>query len=407
VPPGAIDAGAIARDVAAAVRIPSITGDERGVLELLAARAEALGLTARLVCEDLARVEALPSYPGRETPRSELWTLVVGVPGRDPAAGRLAVCGHVDVVTPGSEPWSRDPFSGAIEDGRVHGRGSVDMKGGVVAALHALAALQRAGGAPADVELLAVSSEEDGGGGAFAALERDAAYDACLIPEPTELAVVCAQAGALTFTGTVTGRAAHAAARLEGVSAIDRYVPLHAALQAHERRINTDVAHPLMRRLPLPYPIVVGRLEAGLWSSQVPDRLTFQGRLGVRVGESPAEARAALEAALRAADDGAGPPAELRWSGGQFAPAETAPDDPFAGLVQRSLAAEIGRTPPFEGVPYGADMRLFCARGIPTVMVGPRGLARAHAVDEWVDIDELARVARAIVRVALGFRRRP
>lgn len=108
------------------------------------------------------------------------------MPGREPAAGGIALCGHVDVV----------------------------------AALHALAALG-----------------------------RDAAYDACLIPEPTELAVVCTQAGALTFTGTVTGRAAHAAARLEGVSAIDRY-------------------------LPLPYPIVVGRLEAGLWSSQVPARLT-------------------------------------------------------------------------------------------------------------------------------------
>jgi acetylornithine deacetylase len=52
-------------------------------------------------------------------------------------------------------------------------------------------------------------------------------------------------------------------------------------------------------------------------------------------------------------------------------------------------------------------MRLFCARGIPTVMAGPRGLARAHAVDESVDVHELACVARAIVRVALGFRRRP
>jgi acetylornithine deacetylase len=403
----AVDGAALARDISAAVRVPSVTGGERPVLELLQAQAAALGLESRLVQEDLAALERHPAYPGREAPRSELWNLVVTLPGSDPEAGRLAVCGHVDVVTPGTERWSRDPFSGELSGGRVWGRGSIDMKGGVVAALHALAALRIAGGAPATLELLAVSSEEDGGLGAFAALERDASYDACLIPEPTELAVVCARSGTLTFTGTVHGRGAHAAVRLEGVSAIDRYVPLHLALQAHERRINAAVDHPLMRLLPLPYPIVVGRLEAGLWSSQVPDRLVFEGRLGVRIGESPEAARAGLEAALREADDGAGPPVELRWSGGQFRSGETAVDDPVVPLVQGALAAETGGDAPLAGVPYGADMRLFCERGIPTVMAGARGLARAHAVDEWADVDELTRVARMIVRVALGFRRRP
>ena len=76
-----------------------------------------------------------------------------------------------------------------------------------------------------------------------------------------ELAKVVAHGGALTFVGTVRGRSAHAAMRLEGVSALDRYVPIHRALAEHERRVNTDVAHPLMRALPLPYPLLVGRLE--------------------------------------------------------------------------------------------------------------------------------------------------
>ena len=91
----------------------------------------------------------------------------------------------------------------------MHGRGSVDMKGGVVAALHALAELRE--GERPEVVLQAVASEEDGGLGTFAALERDAAFDAVLIPEPTGFEVVCAQAGALTFHVTVRGRAAHAA----------------------------------------------------------------------------------------------------------------------------------------------------------------------------------------------------
>src|SRR3712207_1741232 len=137
------------------------------------------------------------------------------------------------------------------------------MKGGVVAALHAMAALRASGGAVPEVVLQCVGSEEDGGLGTFAALERDAAFDACLIPEPTGFDVVCAQAGALTFRGVVPGRSAHAAHRLQGCSALDRYVAVHAALAEHERRVNAAVEHPLMRELPLPYPLLVGRVEAG------------------------------------------------------------------------------------------------------------------------------------------------
>ena len=83
--------------------------------------------------------------------------------------------------------------------------------------------------------LQAVASEEDGGLGTFAALERDAAFDACLITEPTAFEVVCAQAGALTFARRCRGRAAHAAMRLEGRSALDRYVGVHRRSGARAR----------------------------------------------------------------------------------------------------------------------------------------------------------------------------
>jgi acetylornithine deacetylase len=215
---------------------------------------------------------------------------------------------------------------------------------------------------------------------------------------------VCAQAGALTFEGTVHGVAAHAAHRLEGVSAIDRYLPVHEALAAHERALNAGVEHPLMRALELPYPLVVGRLHAGEWSSSVPDRLVFEGRAPVKVGETPAQARAAVEGAVAAAGDGA---VELRWTGGQFASGETPSGHPFATLVRDAFSAEAGRRVRFVGVPWGADMRLWCARGIPCVMAGPPGIERAHAVDERVGADDLLTVARAILRVIWGFSSRP
>jgi acetylornithine deacetylase len=392
-----IDARALAADAAALVQVPSPTGDERAALERLAGLARGLGLRADLHRHDLAALRAHPDHPGEEAPRDELWGLTVTAAG-DRRRGRLAVCGHVDVVPAGSVPWRH--AHGTEEDGWLYGRGSVDMKGAVVAALHALGALEGAG---PEVVLVAVGSEEDGGLGAFAGLECDAAFDACLIPEPTGFEVVCAQAGALTFEGIVPGVAAHAAQRLEGVSAIDRYLPVHQALAEHERALNAEVEHPLMRALELPYPLLVGRVEAGEWSSSVPDRLRFAGRAPVRVGEEPAAARAAVEAVVARAC----PDATLSWPGGQFASGQTDPAHPFAALVRGALAAELGRDVAVAGVPWGADMRLWAARGIPTVMAGTPGIERAHAVDERVRVDDLVVLARAIVRVATAFSTAP
>jgi acetylornithine deacetylase len=154
-----------------------------------------------------------------------------------------------------------------------------------------------------------------------------------------------------------------------------------------------------MRELALPYPLLVGRIEAGAWSSQVPDRLEFEGRLGVPVGADVAAARAALERVVaRALDDGEAP-AEITWEGGSFAPAETAPDHPWVTGVAAAYADELGREVRAAGVPWGADMRHFTARGIPCTMAGTPGIELAHAVDERVPLAELTSLARAAVRV--------
>ena len=337
----ALDTEAMVRDAAAAVQVPSVTGGEHAVLGLLAETAARLGLEPDLHRHDLGALRAHPDHPGEEAARDELWGLTVEVPGDGDR--RICLNGHVDVVDAGTEPWRLGPWSGVVEEGRLHGRGSVDMKAAVVALLHAAAAVRASGVRAPSIGIQCVSSEEDGGLGTFAALERDAAFSAALIPEPTGFDVVCAQAGALTFSGVIPGRSAHAAQRLAGCSAIDRYVRVHAALAAHERAMNADVAHPLMREVELPYPLLVGRVAAGAWSSQVPDRLEFEGRVGVRVGEPVADARAALEAVVAGALDGDGEaPAEIAWTGGSFASADTPVDDPWIGLVRGAAADELG-----------------------------------------------------------------
>ena len=422
----ALDPAAIVEDVQAAVRIPSVTGHEHRMLLHLADRARALGLRPALVTHDPAALRRRPGWPGQEVARESLEHLQVDLPDAparpwrppDPGARdarsaaarspespdpvprpRLAICAHVDVVDPGTVPWADGtPWSGALRDGHVMGRGSADMKGGLVAALHALAAVVAAGVEPAWApSLLAVASEEDGGQGAWAALEHDAAWDACVIPEPTGFEVVCAQAGALTFTGTVRGVSAHAGMRLSGASAIDRYLPVHEALARLEAKLNADVTHPLMAGLDLPYPLVIGRLQAGHWPSSVPDRLTFEGRIGVPVGDSPEAVRRRLEAVVEEVGEGE---VTLAWTGGQFAPAAT---DPEATIAQAALSATTAERGAAEvtGVPWGADMRLFCARGIPTVMLGTHSIAISHTVDEHVEAAEVVQLARILVRLLL------
>jgi acetylornithine deacetylase len=421
----ALDRDRLIDDLSRLVRVPSQTGDERAAIECLAELCVDHGLACAVHEHDLAALRAHPDYPGAEAERTELVGLEARLPGEEAARAeplqrgaepavlsraipRLCLAGHLDVVGPGTEPWRHGPWSGAVADGAVHGRGALDMKAGVVAALHAMAAVAAAAGSDGprcEVVLLGVSSEEDGGLGAFAALERDDRYDACLIPEPTDFSVICAHGGALTVHGVVTGVGAHAAFRLAGISAIDRYVPIHAALAEVERALNEHVDHPLMAELELPYPVLVGQLQAGSWSSQVPDHLEFVARVGVPVGMAKADVRTMVE---RAVADAARPgaPVELRWVGGQFGSGSTDADHPFARLVTSALEAEL---PPDQrparraGVSYGADMRLFTERGIPCVMAGPAGMRLAHAVDEHVRIDDVLRTARMIVRTIVAF----
>ena len=131
-------------------------------------------------------------------------------------------------------------------------------------------------------------------------------------------------------------------------------------------------------------------LKAGEWASTVPDRLEFSCRLPVRVGESFDDAVAAMQAAV-------GPGVRLTVGGGRFRAARTDTADPFAQLVRDVAGGGFG------GVPWGADMRLWTAKGIATVMCGTSGIERAHAVDEYVEIEEAERLAGVVRQVVERF----
>jgi acetylornithine deacetylase len=386
--------------------------DEIAIQHTLAHVFEAEGLDTDLWALPLAALASEADFPGVEVARREAWGLVGRLPGR--GGGRsLMFNGHVDVVPPGDRAaWtSGDPFAGHTAGGRLYGRGACDMKGGLVAAVWAVRALRRAGLVlDGDVLLACVVGEEDGGLGSYALLRRGWRADACVIPEPTGLDLVPAAAGALTFRLRVRGHATHASRRTEGVSALERFWPVWRALQDLERARNVEV-DPLMRRWPLPYALSIGTLRCGDWASSVPDLLVAEGRLGVALDETPAEARRALEAAVAEASH-ADPwlrdhPVEVEWWGGQFASGRLPPS---SDLLERVRAAHLAATPGAAappsvwGAPYGSDLRLLSGLGgIPTLHYGPGDAGLAHGPDESVPVDDVATAARTLALLALDY----
>ena len=344
----AVDAAAVTELLVEVMSIPSVTGSaaESELQHRLAKELDASGLHTDLWPVDLEEIRNHPDFPGAEAPRTEAWGLVGSSSGAedDPT---LVLQAHVDVVPPGEASlWQGDAFVPWVEGDLVRGRGACDMKAGLVANIACLRAIRTAQVAlPGRIALHCVVSEEDGGLGAFATLQRGYTGDACIITEPTDRTLVTANAGALTFTLSVPGRATHGSTRYAGHSALDAFLPVYGALQRLEAERNRDV-DPLMTEYPVAYPLSIGTVRAGDWASTVPAVLRAEGRLGVRLGEDPELARRQFEdcvAEACAADPWLRDhPATVAWTGGQFASGRLGAAHPLRDLVRQAHADVTG-----------------------------------------------------------------
>ncbi len=414
---GAVDADALVDLTTELVALPTLSGQEvagqRHVAELLAAR----GLDVDTWEVDVAALSEHPQYSAEVERGTTLGVLASTGSGE----GRhLLVDGHLDVVPTGDEAlWSSPPFAAELRDGRLHGRGTCDMKGGLAAAIHAAEVLRAVGvDLGGTFSIAPVVGEEDGGCGTLALLEHLRAagtrVDGCLIPEPTDGAVVPAVAGALSWRIAIRGRSAHGCLREEGVSAIEKLVPVQRAVLDLERERNRSRGaaitggDALFDWLERPFAICGGRVQGGDWPSSEADWLTWEGRYGVAPGEDLSAARAAFEAAVASvcADDDwfAEHPPTVEWWGGQFLPARTSLDDPLVVATQAAATVARGTDAPVRGMPYGCDMGLTVGvADIPTVVCGPGDIRDAHVPDESVPVADLVAAARTIALTALRF----
>ncbi|WP_051062365.1 M20 family metallopeptidase [Ilumatobacter nonamiensis] len=395
----------LAQRALALVAAPSETGQEHPAIDLIASWLDPVADEVDRWVTPMADLESDPAYPGREVERDEVPVVAARIVGNRPGP-IVVLTGHADVVPVGDRvKWSRDP-AGELDGDVLYGRGSADMKGGVVAAIEAFTRVAHGDRDFAgELRFVAVPGEEDGGTGTLAAIRRGWTGDLVIVPEPTSgpdgPQVVVAHGGALTYTIEVDGRSAHAATRLLGESALDHFITVYRAVERLEREVNENERNPAMVTTGLPYPTTVGVVNGGVWASNVMEKITAELRVGVTIDETVREAESRFERTLREAITGdewldAHPP-RIERTGAAFGSSSIEVDHPLVEALRGAAESETGVRPGTIGAPYGCDMALWRREaGAACAVYGPGEIVHAHAVDERISIAELATTARVL-----------
>jgi acetylornithine deacetylase len=332
------------------------------------------------------RVDVRDAAPGRPN--------VVARIGRE--GGRsLMFNGHLDVV--GVDGMLHDPWNAPERDGRIYGRGSTDMKGGVAAMCAAAARAVDAAGGSFDGEIIvaAVADEEFESLGTRALVEWGVRADAAIVTEPTRLAIMPAHRGFVWLEITTHGRAAHGSRWDIGVDAIRDAGLLLAELD----RLDSDElprrGHALLGRPS----IHASTIEGGIGMSTYPDRCVLRVERRTIPGETADQVRAEIEAACATlAARRATFRADVRVTVSQ-APSDVSVDAPIVRALSSALRAN-GESVTIEGMSAWTDAALLNEAGIPAILFGPGDISLAHAAEEWVATNEIERATAVLTRLA-------
>lgn len=375
--------GRVIELLAELVRIESVNpslvqsgSGEAAIASFVAEFLRGIGIEPRLEEPGPGRLNVLGVLPGR---------------GGGPA---LMLNGHLDTV---SVAGMQDPFSGRIEGGRLYGRGALDMKAGLAAALGALEELVHAGRLRGDVIFAGVADEEDRSLGTRALL-RDTRADAAIVMEPTGLEVATAHKGFAWAEIETRGRAAHGSRPDEGLDAIVHMGYVLVELAALARRLTSGPKHPLLGTGSVHASLIHGGQEL----SSYPERC----RLSVERRLVPPEDLDTFERELRelaarvvAQDSRFG----IRYELGYWArPLELARELPWPQLVLRCARRVVGAGTDFGVASFWTDAALLVEAGIPTVLFGPGG-AGLHSTVEYVNVEDVEACSRVLMEVAREF----
>lgn len=314
--------------------------------------------------------------------------------------------GHLDVVPTGpAEMWRNPPYAPVVQDGWLHGRGSGDMKGGIVCALAAFKALRSLGVQPTgSVGFNWVLEEECTGNGTLASIaglragiarSRLEAFDAVIIPEPLGEGLIAAQVGVFWMRITLSGRPSHAGYMTQGADPIAASMAVVAELRQMEAEWNDPVrCHPAYGSHTHPINFNIGRIEGGEWTSSVPCQCALDVRIGFYPDMDIVDAKAQVAARLQVvAAQLAGIVLDIRYEGFHAPGCVFDLDNPPMRALAEAHRQVHGTAPDEIATTATTDARHFrLMLGKPVTCYGP--LARdIHGIDEAVSIASMVRVA--------------
>ncbi|MGH6891989.1 MAG: ArgE/DapE family deacylase, partial [Dongiaceae bacterium] len=286
------------------VRFPSLRGQEDTAQDFLYDQMARRGLTMDRWAIEVDAIKHHPGFSPVAVDYANAFNVVGAHRPRELKGRPLILNGHVDVVPLGPlDMWERAPFDPAIVGDWLHGRGSGDMKAGLIANIAALDALKRLGYQPAaPVYVQSVTEEECTGNGALACLVRGYRADAAIIPEPGDECLVHANMGVIWFRVHVRGVPVHASVAGSGANAIEASYRLIQALHKLEAEWNARKSqHPHFKNLPHPVNLNIGKIEGGDWASSVPAWCSFDCRISFYPGVTARDAANEIEACINAA----------------------------------------------------------------------------------------------------------
>lgn len=391
-----------ARYLQRVVQEGSIRGQESSAQAIIIEKCRELGMKM-----DIWEIgeESLTNHPAFCSDRTDFKgnPNAVGVLKGTGGGRSLILNGHIDVVPVGdTNSWNQDPFSGHIENGRLYGRGSTDMKGGTISLLLALEAIINSGiTLKGDVIFQSVIEEESGGAGTLATVLRGYKADGAIIPEPTNMKFFPKQQGSMWFRVKVKGKQAHGGTRYEGVSAIEKAEMILNEIRELEKNRNNRITDPLFSSIPIPIPINIGKFYSGSWPSSVPDLATIEGRMGVAPDETMEHAKQEMEQALQEISNTdswlkENPPV-VEWFGARWLPGDLEVDHDLVKILSDSFTEVKATRPIIEASPWATDGGILNKVGdVPVVVFGPGVTKMAHDANEYIELKDVFETAEII-----------
>ncbi|OIK10854.1 hypothetical protein BIV60_19600 [Bacillus sp. MUM 116] len=384
------------------VKIKSVIGNETEMQEYMEKIYKESGLEIHEVIPDYGKLSVHEAFVDSGIP---FWNRknIIGLYKGKGGGRSLTLHGHVDVVSPNPlEKWSKSPWEGKVEGTKLYGRGSADMKAGLISNWFALKTLLDLDiPLQGTVQLHSVIEEEaGGGGGALACLEEGYVTDGFISTEPHHLNVTVAHAGIMYFRVKVMGKTAHAGLAHEGVNAIGKMYRIYHALERLGQKRAKEVQFELFNKgSGQSVHLNPGTLHAGDWVSNVAGLAVLECRIGFIPGEDRKSMKQLIhEIVVKAASEDEwlqqNPP-EIEWFGWSTEPWFQDPGHEFVESFVHTASDILEKKVEIIGRASGNDARFTQYYNKPGICFGPSG-GNIHGPDEFVELESVVKATKVL-----------